>query len=116
MWRIFGLKIYDRCPNVQHLHVHLKNGRGVYFSNDNVEKNVEKPPETTLQHFLAHVRQMVSLKRYYITISRNILHGTIHKKKFNRRKQGIRHSPEILKSDTFDRMYTIHPSNSVFFF
>jgi len=47
MWQIFGFKIHDRYPNVQHLHVHLKNGQHVYFSNDDVEKKVEKPPETT---------------------------------------------------------------------
>jgi len=38
---------------VQHLHVHLENGQRVYFSNDNVAKKVEKPPETTLTAFFS---------------------------------------------------------------
>ncbi|KAF0712114.1 Uncharacterized protein FWK35_00023214 [Aphis craccivora] len=112
IWRIFGFKIHDRYPNVQHLHVHLENGQRVYFSNDNVSKKVEKPPETTLTAFFNRLfRENVIILRYP-----KIFYMKQFAKKFNLRKQGIRYSHEIFQSDTLGRMYTIHPSNSECFF
>jgi len=115
-WRIFGLKIHDRYPNVQHLHVHLETGQRVYFSNDNVETKVEKPPETTLTAVFNICQTDDSSKKLlYYDIPKYFTWDN-SQKKFYRRKQGIRHSPEIFQSDTLGRMYTIHPSNSEFFF
>ncbi|KAE9524405.1 hypothetical protein AGLY_015126, partial [Aphis glycines] len=113
IWQIFGFKIHDRYPNVQHLHVHLKNGQRVYFSNDNVEKKVEKPSETILTTFFSICKTDDFAKTLLYNDIPKYFTWDNSQKKFNRRKQGIRYSPEIFQSDTLGRMYTIHPINDI---
>ncbi|XP_008189557.1 uncharacterized protein LOC103311652, partial [Acyrthosiphon pisum] len=48
IWRILGFPIHDRYPSIFHLSVHLENGQRVYFSDENIEKKAQQPPETTL--------------------------------------------------------------------
>jgi len=117
MWRIFGFNIYDRYPNVQHLHVHLENSQRVYFSNDNVEKKVEKPPEIIKTAFFSLCQTDGFAKTLlYYDIPKYFTRDN-SQKKINRRKQGISHTPEIFRFDTvgWSNVYN-HPSNSECFY
>ena len=49
--RIFLFPIYKGFPPVMHLSVHLKNGQRVYFTKENIIKNLKIPPKTTLMAF-----------------------------------------------------------------
>ncbi|KAF0707409.1 ATP-dependent DNA helicase PIF1-like, partial [Aphis craccivora] len=76
------------------------------------QKKVEKPPETTLIAFFSICQTDDFAKTLlYYDIPKYFTWDN-SQKKFNRRKQGIRHSPEIFQSDTLGRMYTIHPKIS----
>jgi len=51
LWRIFGFHIHERYPAVKKLSVHLENGQRVYFRPENLQRQMQAPPRTTLTAF-----------------------------------------------------------------
>ncbi|GFU94208.1 uncharacterized protein TNCV_1302581 [Trichonephila clavipes] len=51
VWRIFGLQIHERDPEVIHLAVHLENGQRVFFTNETAIDRAINPTKTTLTEF-----------------------------------------------------------------
>jgi len=47
----------ERFSAVVHLAVHLKKGQRVYFTNENVQERVARPPATILTTFFSIVRK-----------------------------------------------------------
>ena len=64
LWRILDFSIHERYPTVVHLAVHLENGQRIYFTDDNLQRRINEPPNTTLTAFFYSIRRMILLKRY----------------------------------------------------
>ncbi|CAI6372311.1 unnamed protein product [Macrosiphum euphorbiae] len=113
IWRILGFPIHDRYPSIFHLSVHLENGQRVYFSDENIEKKAQQPPETTLTAYfkLCTIDNFAKTLFYYDVAKYYTWDNS--SKKFNTRRQGspVNGYPNIYKTDTIGRMYTIHPNN-----
>ena len=117
-WRIFGFHIHDRYPNVVHLSVHLENGQRVYFTEANIHRIVQNPPNTTLTAFFELCGQD--------SFAATLLYSEVPKyytwnassKLFSRRKRGlpVPNVQNIFASNTLGRVYTVHPSNSECFY
>ena len=50
-WRIFSSPIHERYPTVVHLSVHLENGQRIYFTEENLHRQIESHTNSTLTAF-----------------------------------------------------------------
>ena len=117
-WRIYGFAIHERFPAVVHLSVHLENGQRVYFTENNINRLLEQPPDTTLTAFF----KLCRTDSFATTLLYNEIptYYTWNKsrKEFNRRKRGVPVPgySNVLSAKTLSRMYMVHPSQSECFF
>ncbi|XP_067949743.1 uncharacterized protein [Watersipora subatra] len=118
MWRIFSLPTHARHPTVQHLSVHLENGQRVYFTEANLQQQLQEPRDTTLTAFFklctlddfARTLLYCQLPAYYtFDASTNC---------WKRRDQraAVPDHPGIYQTDALAWVYTVHPNNRECFF
>lgn len=108
IWRIFSFNIHERYPPVQHL------GQRVYFTEENVQNKAEQLQNTTLTAFF----QLCASDNF----AKTLLYHKVPKyftwntstKMFLRRKLGaiLPEHAGVRSSDTFGRVYTVHPNNA----
>ncbi|XP_067930983.1 uncharacterized protein [Watersipora subatra] len=118
MWRIFSLPIHARHPTVQHLSVHLENGQRVYFTEANLQQQLQEPRDTTLTAFFklctlddfARTLLYCQLPAYYTFDATT--------KCWKRRVHGaaVPDHSGIYQTDALARVYTVHPNNRECFF
>ncbi|XP_060882070.1 uncharacterized protein LOC132953728 [Metopolophium dirhodum] len=111
LWRIYSYPMHERFPAVVHLAVHLKNGQRVYFTNENVQERVARPPATTLTTFF----QLCASDEF----ARTLLYSDVThyytwtaQKTWQWRKQGtaVDGHPGLFYAETMGRLYTVHPN------
>ncbi|XP_067947388.1 uncharacterized protein [Watersipora subatra] len=110
--------IHARHPTVQHLSVHLENGQRVYFTEANLQQQLQEPRDTTLTAFFklctlddfARTLLYCQLPAYYTFDAST--------KCWKRRVQGssVPDHPGIYQTDALARVYTVHPNNRECFF
>ena len=115
MWRILAFDIHQRYPTVTNLSVHLENGQGVFFTEENAHQVLEQPPDTTLTAFLKLCQQD--------PFARTLLYGDITShytwanKTWSQRKTGAMvkewEEDDIRRSEAIGLVYTVHPKQQV---
>lgn len=112
VWRTLTFDIHDRAPTVLGLAVHLENGQRVYFNENNAQRVIDTPRNTTLTAFF----QLCSTDSFAATITYDKVaaYFTWDNKQFNRRKRGedVEGFQGVKRTDALGRVYAVHPSNS----
>ena len=114
VWRILGFNIHERSPAVVHLSVHLENGQRVYFTEVSAAQRAENPPNTTLTAFFQLCASDTFAARLLYHEVPTYYTWNQSTKKWQRRKEGMRHSsmPQVFSTGALGRVYTVHPSNA----
>ena len=112
-WRIFGFSIHERYPAVIHLSVHLENAQRVYFTESNISRVVERPPNTTLTAFFDLCKSDAFAATLLYCEVPTYYTWNKSQKVFIRRKRGtsVPGHPNIFSTNTLTRVYTVHPNN-----
>ncbi|XP_017470385.1 PREDICTED: uncharacterized protein LOC108362062 [Rhagoletis zephyria] len=118
VWRILSFPIHDRSPAVIHLAVHLENGQRVYFTVDNAQAIVERPPSTTLISFFKLCERDQFAKTLLYAQVPTYYTWNVSSKTWERRKRGkpVDGYPGVFESDAIGRLYTVHPSQAECFY
>ncbi|XP_037931270.1 uncharacterized protein LOC119666067 [Teleopsis dalmanni] len=112
IWRIFGFQIHERDPAVIHLSIHLENGQGVYFNEQNAIERALTAPKTTLTEFF----ELNKEQNIFGQNARTLLYSEVPTyfkwnktlKKWQPRKRGVAVNgyPGLFSANTLGRLYT----------
>ncbi|GFU86974.1 ATP-dependent DNA helicase [Trichonephila clavipes] len=112
-WRILGLPLHERHPEVIHLAVHLSNGERIYFTENNLRERMSTPPKTTLTAFFLLCQNDAFAKTLLYVDVPHYYTWNVSLKEWKRHVQGtlVDGWPGVKAGDALGRIHAVHVSN-----